>query len=33
LEFDLVWLPDAEDPLLGRFVAFMRDESRTRNMV
>lgn len=28
LDFDLVWPSDAEDPLVGRFVAFMRDESR-----
>lgn len=29
LDFDLVWPPVSEDPLVGRFVAFMRDESRT----
>jgi len=33
LEFDLVWLPEVEDPLTGRFVAFMRDESRARAFV
>lgn len=33
LEFGLVWLPEIEDPLVGRFVAFMRDESRVRNLL
>ncbi len=33
LEFDLVWLPESEDPLVGRFIAFMRDESRARGFV
>ncbi len=33
LEFCLVWLPEMEDPLVGRFVAFMRDESRARGFV
>jgi DNA-binding transcriptional LysR family regulator len=33
LEFDLVWLPESEDPLVGRFIAFMRDESRLRGFV
>jgi DNA-binding transcriptional LysR family regulator len=33
LEFDLVWLPETEDPLVGRFIAFMRDESRLRGYV
>lgn len=28
LDFDLVWPPESEDPLVGRFVAFMRDECR-----
>jgi DNA-binding transcriptional LysR family regulator len=28
LEFDLVWRPEIDDPLVGRFIAFMRDESR-----
>jgi len=32
LEFDLVWLPEVEDPLAGRFVAFMRDASRARGV-
>jgi DNA-binding transcriptional LysR family regulator len=33
LEFDLVWLPETEDPLVGRFIAFMRDESRARGFI
>lgn len=33
LEFCLVWLPETEDPLVGRFVAFMRDESRAHGFV
>jgi DNA-binding transcriptional LysR family regulator len=33
LAFDLVWLPETEDPLLGRFIAFMRDQSRARGFV
>ncbi len=33
LVFDLVWLPETEDPLIGRFIAFMRDESRARGFV
>jgi DNA-binding transcriptional LysR family regulator len=33
LEFSLAWLPETEDPLVGRFVAFMRDESRARGFV
>jgi len=33
LEFDLVWLPETEDPLIGRFIAFMRDESRVRGFI
>ncbi len=28
VDFGLVWRPEVEDPLIGRFVAFMRDESR-----
>lgn len=31
LDFDLVWPPEIEDPLVGRFIAFMRDESRSLN--
>jgi len=33
LDFGLVWLPESEDPIAGRFVAFMRDESRARDFV
>ncbi|MBL6938224.1 MAG: LysR family transcriptional regulator [Alphaproteobacteria bacterium] len=33
LEFDLVWPADAEDPLVGRFIAFMRDQSRLRGLL
>ena len=32
LQVDLVWNPDAEDPAVGRFVAFMRDEARSRGL-
>lgn len=33
LEIDLVWRKEMEDPVVGRFVAFLRDESRARNLV
>ena len=33
LDFGLVWLPESEDPVVGRFVAFMRDESSARGLV
>lgn len=33
LEFDLVWPSEAENPLVGRFVAFMRDRSRVGNLL
>ena len=29
---DLLWFPGAEDPAVGRFVAFMRDEARSRRL-
>ena len=29
---ELAWCPDAEDPAVGRFVAFMRDEARSRRL-
>jgi len=32
VEVDLLWFPDAEDPAVGRFVAFMRDEARSRGL-
>lgn len=33
LDFGLVWLPESEDPVVGRFIAFLRDESRARRLV
>ena len=30
VDVELLWFPDAEDPAVGRFVAFMRDEARSR---
>ena len=32
VEIELAWSPDAEDPAVGRFVAFMRDEARARRL-
>lgn len=32
VQFDLVWSSEAEDPAVGRFVAFMRDEARSRRL-
>lgn len=32
VEVELLWFPDAEDPAVGRFVAFMRDEARLRGL-
>lgn len=29
---ELLWFPDAEDPAIGRFVALMRDEARSRGL-
>lgn len=29
---ELVWCPEAEDPAIGRFVAFMRDEALSRRL-
>jgi DNA-binding transcriptional LysR family regulator len=29
----LAWMPDAEEPAVGRFVAFMRDEARLRRFM
>ncbi len=31
LDFGLVWLAETEDPVVGRFVAFMRDRARNLN--
>jgi DNA-binding transcriptional LysR family regulator len=33
VEMSLGWLPELEDPVVGRFVAFLRDESRSRTLV
>ena len=33
LQMDLAWMPEAEEPALGRFVAFMRDAARSRGLV
>jgi DNA-binding transcriptional LysR family regulator len=30
---DLTWLPEIEEPAVGRFVAFMRDEARSRQLL
>lgn len=30
---DLVWAPESEAPVVGRFVAFMRDEAHSRHLV
>jgi len=32
VQVELVWNPDAEDAAVGRFVAFMRDEARSRRL-
>lgn len=32
VDVELSWFPDAEDPAVGRFVAFMRDEARSRGL-
>ena len=31
VEMALAWLPELEDPAVGRFVAFLRDEARSRS--
>jgi DNA-binding transcriptional LysR family regulator len=33
LQVDLAWMPEAEEPALGRFIAFMRDAARSRGLV
>ena len=33
LEVGLVWVPENEEAVVGRFVAFMRDEARSRKLV
>jgi DNA-binding transcriptional LysR family regulator len=32
VDIELLWFPDAEDAAVGRFVAFMRDEARSRGL-
>ncbi len=32
-EIELVWAPDNKEPVVGRFVAFMRDEARSRRLL
>jgi DNA-binding transcriptional LysR family regulator len=32
LQLDLAWLPEAEEPAVGRFVAFIRDAARSRRL-
>ena len=33
IQFVLAWLPELEDAAVGRFVAFLRDETRSRNLL
>jgi len=33
LQVELAWLPTSEDAAVGRFVAFMRDEARSRRLL
>jgi hypothetical protein len=33
LQVELAWLPTNEDAAVGRFVAFMRDEARSRRLL
>jgi DNA-binding transcriptional LysR family regulator len=33
LQLDLAWLPETEEPAVGRFVAFIRDAVRSRGLV
>ena len=33
LQLDLAWLPETEEPAVGRFVAFVRDAVRSRGLV
>jgi DNA-binding transcriptional LysR family regulator len=33
LQLDLAWLPETEEPAVGRFVAFIRDKVRSRGLV
>jgi hypothetical protein len=29
---NLVWVADSEEPVVGRFVAFIRDEAKSRGL-
>ncbi len=33
LQVELAWLPRREDPAVGRFIAFMRDEAQSRRLL
>ena len=33
VEIELVWVPENEEAVVGRFVAFMRDEARSRHLL
>ena len=33
LQVELTWFPEAEDATVGRFIAFMRDEGRSRGLL
>ncbi|MPZ41615.1 MAG: LysR family transcriptional regulator, partial [Rhizobiales bacterium] len=33
VQVELAWLPDTEDAAVGRFVAFMRDEAQSRQLL
>ena len=33
LQVELAWLPRREDPAIGRFIAFMRDEAQSRRLL
>jgi DNA-binding transcriptional LysR family regulator len=33
VQVELAWIPDMENAVVGRFIAFMRDEARSRRLV
>jgi DNA-binding transcriptional LysR family regulator len=33
VQVDLAWPPESEEPVVGRFVAFMRDAARSRRLL
>jgi DNA-binding transcriptional LysR family regulator len=33
LQLELAWMPEAEEPAVGRFIAFIRDEARSRRLL